>query len=248
MATAYGYPGYAYSRLDRVGLTVSVATMAWGCAGLRDNSRAAGLRARSERPNALVSAVRVPRRGQRTSGGGAQFSAQPRGIGSGIDYPETRFARRLVTKEGKACTLTVHSRRVSGFNPFALAQRIDPAAAARFAPWQERCAAEKTALLVLGGNRLSAFAYRHVMERRNASQSLRLDVGVPYHLAPLLGVVDNEFAKLGGRGYVGLQAQIHEPSLELRAGKRVVHEPIRIAIICGGVFAGAPIPCQPLAS
>jgi hypothetical protein len=54
--------------------------------------------------------------------------------------------------------------------------------------------------------------------------SLRLDVGIPDHFAPLLGVVDNELAKLGGRGCIGLQAQIDEPRLKLRAGKRLIHE------------------------
>src|SRR5262245_12375221 len=54
--------------------------------------------------------------------------------------------------------------------------------------------------------------------------SIRLDVGIPDHLAPLLGVVDNELAELGGRGCIGPQAQIDEPCLELRAGKRLIHE------------------------
>src|SRR5258707_12697893 len=54
--------------------------------------------------------------------------------------------------------------------------------------------------------------------------SIRLDVGIPDHLAPLLGVVDNELAELGGRGCIRLQAQIDEPRLELRAGKRLIHE------------------------
>ena len=53
---------------------------------------------------------------------------------------------------------------------------------------------------------------------------VRLDVGRPDHLAPLLGVVDDELAKLAGRGCVGLQAQIDEPRLEIRAGKRLIHE------------------------
>ena len=55
-------------------------------------------------------------------------------------------------------------------------------------------------------------------------RSLRLDVGGADHLAPLLGVVRNEFAELGGRGCIGLQAQINEPGLELRASKRLIHE------------------------
>src|SRR5215813_11123748 len=54
--------------------------------------------------------------------------------------------------------------------------------------------------------------------------SVRLDVRGPDHLAPLLGVVDNELAKLGGRGCIGLQAQIDEPRLELRAGERLIHQ------------------------
>src|SRR5262245_52457668 len=54
--------------------------------------------------------------------------------------------------------------------------------------------------------------------------SIRLDVGRSDHFAPLLGVVDNELAELGGRSGIGLQAQIDEPRLELRAGKRLVHQ------------------------
>src|SRR6266540_1688661 len=54
--------------------------------------------------------------------------------------------------------------------------------------------------------------------------SLRLDVGIPDHLAPLLGVGGNIHEKIGGRGCIGLQAQIDEPRLKLRAGKRLIHE------------------------
>src|SRR5262249_58020582 len=57
--------------------------------------------------------------------------------------------------------------------------------------------------------------------------SLRPDVGIPHPLAPLLGVFDNELPKLAGRGCIGLQAQIDEPRLELRAGKRLIHELIK---------------------
>src|SRR5215469_9287699 len=53
---------------------------------------------------------------------------------------------------------------------------------------------------------------------------IRLDVGIPDHLAPLLGVVDDELAKFGRRGGIRLQAQIDEPRLELRAGKRLIDE------------------------
>src|SRR5262249_36307896 len=56
------------------------------------------------------------------------------------------------------------------------------------------------------------------------TRSIRLDVGIADHLAPLLGVIDNELAELGGRGCIGLQAQIDEPRLELGAGKRLVHQ------------------------
>src|SRR6516225_541168 len=65
-----------------------------------------------------------------------------------------------------------------------------------------------------------------VMECRPDDEwaSVRLDVGRPDHLAPFLGVVDNELAELGGRGCIGLQAQIDEPRLELRAGKSLIHE------------------------
>src|SRR5215475_15735601 len=54
--------------------------------------------------------------------------------------------------------------------------------------------------------------------------SIRFDVGIADHLAPLLGVIDNELAELGGRGCIELQAQIDEPRLELGAGKRLVHQ------------------------
>ena len=48
------------------------------------------------------------------------------------------------------------------------------------------------------------FAERALRNIGPVAVSLRLDVGIPDHLAPLLGVVDNELAKLGGRGCIGL--------------------------------------------
>src|SRR6266567_4904309 len=68
------------------------------------------------------------------------------------------------------------------------------------------------------------FAERALRNIRGHLWSVRLDVRGPDHLAALLGVVDNELAKLGGRGCIGLQAQIDEPRLELRAGERLIHE------------------------
>src|SRR6266550_9494859 len=52
--------------------------------------------------------------------------------------------------------------------------------------------------------------------------SLRLDVGIPDHVAPLLGVVDNELAKLGGREREHVATQISKPRLDLRISKASV--------------------------
>src|SRR5260370_27705840 len=78
---------------------------------------------------------------------------------------------------------------------------------------------------VASAARRKGFVERNDMEYvAGTCRSLRLDVGGADHLAPLLGVVRNELAELGGRGCIGLQAQIGEPHLELRAGKRLIHE------------------------
>ena len=46
--------------------------------------------------------------------------------------------------------------------------------------------------------------------------SLRLDVGRTDHLAPLLGIVDDELAEVGGRARKRLHAQFDEPRFERR--------------------------------
>jgi hypothetical protein len=46
---------------------------------------------------------------------------------------------------------------------------------------------------------------------------LRLDAGRPDHLSPLLGIFDDEFAELGGRGWERLPAQLDELILGLWA-------------------------------
>jgi hypothetical protein len=48
---------------------------------------------------------------------------------------------------------------------------------------------------------------------------LRLDVGGPDHLGPLLGISDDELAELGGRVCKRLKAQIYEPRFECRVGE-----------------------------
>src|SRR5437762_5824767 len=53
--------------------------------------------------------------------------------------------------------------------------------------------------------------------------SVRLDVGGPDHLAPLLGIFNDELAEFARRACKRLQTQIGEPRLELRAGDRLVN-------------------------
>src|SRR5262249_33403889 len=52
--------------------------------------------------------------------------------------------------------------------------------------------------------------------------SFRLDVGSPDHLGPLLGVVGDEPAEIGGRAGKQRAAELEQPRLELRILERCV--------------------------
>src|SRR5262249_26467685 len=56
-----------------------------------------------------------------------------------------------------------------------------------------------------------------------AAASVRLDVGRPDHLAPFLGVVGDELAKVGGRADSWCATQIGEPRLDLMIGESGIH-------------------------
>src|SRR5262249_16740803 len=53
--------------------------------------------------------------------------------------------------------------------------------------------------------------------------SLALDVRCSDHLAPLLGIFDNEFGELSGRAYKWFRAQIDEPRFERGISKGGIH-------------------------
>ena len=78
---------------------------------------------------------------------------------------------------------------------------------------------------------------------------LRLDVGRPDHLAPLLGVVGDELAEVGGRAREALcrPGRQAAPSSWDRRGAALISL-LSLSTISAGVFLGAPTPNQALAS
>src|SRR5262245_15555307 len=63
-----------------------------------------------------------------------------------------------------------------------------------------------------------------ILERVTAS--VCLEVGRPDHLGPLLGVVGNELAEIGGRAGKQRAAEVEQPRLELRILERCVDLPV----------------------
>ena len=77
---------------------------------------------------------------------------------------------------------------------------------------------------------------------------LRLDVGRSDHLAPLLGFVGNKLAEIGGRTCEHCCAEIGEPRLKVGIGKARIDLRFNVLMISAGVFLGATMPHQALAS
>src|SRR5205085_2097229 len=80
------------------------------------------------------------------------------------------------------------------------------------------------------------------------SASLRLDVGRPDYLAPLLGVFDDELAEVGRRERKHRAAQVGKPRLHLGVGEARINFLASLSTIAAGVPFGAPMPCTELAS
>src|SRR5215813_3276455 len=90
------------------------------------------------------------------------------------------------------------------------------------------------------------FRYRKIMER---AALLRLDVACPDHLAPLLGFVGDQLAKVGGReGEQGATETFGEPRLELRIGETSVDLAVELGDDFGRRVPGRTnaIPCARL--
>ena len=86
------------------------------------------------------------------------------------------------------------------------------------------------------------------MSRPDAG-SLRLDVRRLDHLAPLLGFVGDELAEVGRRVIdIGSSAQVGKPRLHLGIGEAALISLLSLSMISAGVFLGAPMPYQALAS
>ena len=74
------------------------------------------------------------------------------------------------------------------------------------------------------------------------------DVGGPDHLGPLLGFIGDELAEFGGCHRHRSNTQIGKSRLQLGIGEGAVGRLIELVHDLGGVFLGAPIPYQPVAS
>src|SRR5262245_4091339 len=71
-----------------------------------------------------------------------------------------------------------------------------------------------------------AFAYRDLWNVDRCPSLLRLDVDRPNHLAPLLRVVSDELAEIGGRAGTQRAAELDQPRVELRILERCVDLPV----------------------
>ena len=81
-----------------------------------------------------------------------------------------------------------------------------------------------------------------------ARRSLRLDVGRPDYLTPLLSVVCDELAEIGGRAAQQRTAEVHQSCLKFRIIKTSVDLFVEFSMISEGVFLGVPRPNRELAS
>ena len=77
---------------------------------------------------------------------------------------------------------------------------------------------------------------------------LGLDVGRPDHLAPLLGFVGDELAKVGGRASDHRAAEVGKPHLQLRIGEPGIDLIIELVDDLGGCVLGRAdaLPCARL--
>src|SRR5262245_66550265 len=89
-------------------------------------------------------------------------------------------------------------------------------------------------------------ALRNIWPR--SRRSLRLDVGRPDHLAPFLGFVGDEFPEFSGGHKCRLEAHVEEAHLHRGSATIALISLLSRSTMLVGVFFGAPIPCQPLAS
>ena len=71
---------------------------------------------------------------------------------------------------------------------------------------------------------------------------LHFDVGSQDHLRPLLGLLGDELAEVGGRAWKHRCAHVGEPRLDLRVGESRVDLLVEFVDDLGGVFLGAPTP------
>ena len=94
--------------------------------------------------------------------------------------------------------------------------------------------------------RLAALAGRRV--QLAITGSFRLDTGELDHLAPLLGLVGDELAEIGGRAGEHRAGQFGKPCLYLRIGKAALISLLSLSTISAGVLFGAPRPNIALAS
>jgi hypothetical protein len=78
--------------------------------------------------------------------------------------------------------------------------------------------------------------------------SVGLDISGPDHLAPLLGLIGNDLAEVGGRTRNHCAAQVSKARLDLRIGEARVDLPLSLSMLSAGVFFGAPMPFTALAS
>src|SRR5262249_60866205 len=72
---------------------------------------------------------------------------------------------------------------------------------------------------------------------------LGLDVGRPDHFAPLLGLVGDELAKIGGRARKQRAAQVSQPRLDFGIGHRRRGDRVKrrnFITMLGGATAGRP--------
>ncbi len=78
--------------------------------------------------------------------------------------------------------------------------------------------------------------------------SFRLDVGRSDHLGPPVSFIGKELAEFSGRHWHWQGAEIREPLLDLRISESGIISRLSFSINPAGVFFGAPIPNQTVAS
>src|SRR5262245_21193282 len=82
----------------------------------------------------------------------------------------------------------------------------------------------------------------------NVPWLLQLDPRELHHLAPFLGFVGDEFPEFSGGHKCRLEAHVEEAHLHRGSATIALISLLSRSTMLVGVFFGAPIPCQPLAS